>query len=203
MRGQMMIDFFTSFSMWVIIVPIAICSVISMAVIIERFVFFKKINLDYQAIVKNVLQMIKNSAIADAYGFCERYSGPLVMIIKNAIRKDISAEERENEILLSSRMAIKEIEKHVGIVATIATVSPLLGLFGTVTGLLKSFVALHRGGPDASALLSYGVAEALLTTILGLLVAIPSWIFYNFLVSRVEAYLREIEFIANSLTQLK
>ncbi|MCX7679223.1 MAG: MotA/TolQ/ExbB proton channel family protein [Spirochaetes bacterium] len=198
-----MIDFFTSFSMWVTIVPIVFCSVISAAAIIERLVFFRKINYDYQNILKNVVQMVKSNKFTDAYILCEQYRGPVAMIIKNALRLDIATDERENEILRSSRAAIKEIEKHVGIIATVATVSPLLGLFGTVTGLLKSFVALYKGGPDASSLLSYGVAEALLTTILGLLVAIPSWIFYNFLVSRVEGYIREIEFIANSLSQLK
>jgi len=76
----------------------------------------------------------------------------------------------------------------------------MLGLLGTVTGLLKAFMAMYHGGPDASTMLSYGVAEALLTTILGLMVAIPSWIFYNTMVSRVDFYVREIEYIANSMS---
>ncbi len=187
--------------MWVTIVPIVLCSVISAAVIIERFVFFRKINHDYRAIVKSVSQMKKSGKQAEALDFCARYGGPIVAIIRDAMKPGIASEEREGEILGSARSAVNEIEKHVGVIATVATVSPLLGLFGTVTGLLKSFVALYRGGPDASALLSLGVAEALLTTILGLLVAIPSWILYNFLVSRVEMYLREVEFITNSMTQ--
>lgn len=203
MRGQMMIDFFTSFPMWVTIVPIILCSVISAGVIIERFVFFRKINQDYRALVKSVVKMIKEGSREEASALCDSYPGPISMIVKDAAKPGIGREERESEIMSSSRIAVNEIEKHVGIIATIATVSPLLGLFGTVTGLLKSFVALYRGGPDASALLSYGVAEALLTTILGLLVAIPSWILYNFMVSRVEMYVREVEFIANSMTQLQ
>lgn len=203
MRGQMMIDFFTSFPMWVTIVPIILCSVISAAVIIERFVFFRKINHDYRTLVRSVVQMTKKGSRDEALVLCDNYPGPISMIVKEALKPGIGPEERESEIMSNSRMAVNEVEKHVGIIATIATVSPLLGLFGTVTGLLKSFVALYRGGPDASALLSYGVAEALLTTILGLLVAIPSWILYNFMVSRVEVYIREVEFIANSMTQLQ
>ncbi len=189
--------------MWVTIVPIILCSVISAAVIIERFVFFRKINHDYRALVKSVIKMMKERRSSEAFTLCDTYPGPISRIVKDAVKAGIGPEERESEIMSASRMAVNEVEKHVGVIATIATVSPLLGLFGTVTGLLKSFVALYRGGPDASALLSYGVAEALLTTILGLLVAIPSWILYNFMVSRVETYIREVEFIANSMMQLR
>lgn len=189
--------------MWVTIVPIVLCSVISAAVIIERFVFFRKINHDYRSIMKSVLMMAKQGNASEAASFCDNYPGPIAVIIKDGVKPGVGFEERESEIMSASRLAVNEIEKHVGIIATIATVAPLLGLFGTVTGLLKSFVALYRGGPDASALLSYGVAEALLTTILGLMVAIPSWILYNYMVSRVEMYIREVEFIANSIAQLK
>ncbi len=203
MRGQMMIDFFTSFSMWVTIVPIILCSIISGAVIIERIVFFRKINHDYRTLVTMVVKMVKKGNHNEAAELCNNYPGPISIIVKEALKPGIGHEERESEIMSASRIAVNGIEKHVGVIATIATVSPLLGLFGTVTGLLKSFVALYRGGADASAMLSYGVAEALLTTILGLLVAIPSWIFYNFMVSRVEMYLREVEYIANSMSQLQ
>jgi biopolymer transport protein ExbB len=201
MSGETLIALFTSLPMWVTIVPIFICSVISAAAIIERFLFFRKIDHDYRAIVQNIINLVRGGNTGEAGRFCDAYPGPLVDIARS-VAGNMKREDREGLILGSSRSAIAALERNVGIIATIATVSPLLGLFGTVTGLLKSFVALYRGGPDASALLSYGVAEALLTTILGLLVAIPSWIFYNYMVSRVEFYIREAEYISNSMTIL-
>ncbi len=66
---------------------------------------------------------------------------------------------------------------------------------------MKAFAALSRGGPDASALLAYGVSEALITTVLGLLVAIPSWVFYNYMVARVEFYIKEVEYVSNVLSR--
>jgi len=202
MSGETLIAFFTSFPMWVTIVPIFICSVISAAAIIERYVFFRKIDHDYRAIVKSVSHYARSGKPGEAASFCEGYPGPLIDIMKGVLAGYGNGEDREGEILGTSRAAVTSLERNVGVIATIATVSPLLGLFGTVTGLLKSFVALYRGGPDASALLSYGVAEALLTTILGLIVAIPSWILYNYMVSRVEFFMRETEYISNSMMQI-
>jgi len=171
-------------------------------VIVERFIYFKRIEYDYRLIIKNVLHAVKSGKVEEALLFCESYIGPIITVIKDILKSSNLPDEREGIILGSTRNAIVAIEKNVGILATIATISPMLGLFGTVTGLLKAFIALSHGGPEASSLLSYGVAEALITTILGLLVAIPSWIFYNYMVSRLDFYVREVEYISNSMSTL-
>jgi len=110
-----------------------------------------------------------------------------------------SKRDRQLTILASSRYAIVSVERYVAVIATIATISPMLGLLGTVTGLLKGFTALYRmgAGTEATHLLALGVSETLITTVLGLLVAIPSWSFYNFMVAKVEHYVKEIEYISN------
>ncbi|HON79438.1 MAG TPA: MotA/TolQ/ExbB proton channel family protein [Spirochaetota bacterium] len=202
MTGETLISFFTSFPMWVTIVPIGICSIISLTVIVERFIYFKRIDYDYRLIIKNVLHSVKSGKAEEAVLFCENYIGPIITVIRDILKNINLVDEREGVILGSTRNAIVAIEKNVGILATIATISPMLGLFGTVTGLLKAFIALSHGGPEASSLLSYGVAEALITTILGLLVAIPSWIFYNYMVSRLDFYVREVEYISNSMSTI-
>ena len=202
MTGETLIAFFTSLPMWLTIAPIVLCSIVSLAVIIERFIYYKRIDYDYRLIVRSILNFIKLKNIQEAKKFCDEYRGPIVGIIRDVIDDIDHIEDREGVILGTTRNAIISIEKNIGIIATVATISPMLGLFGTVTGLLKAFVALYQGGPDASSLLSYGVAEALITTILGLIVAIPSWVFYNYMVSRVEFYLREVEFISNSMSNV-
>lgn len=200
MSGETMIAFFTSWPMWVTIAPIILCSVISAAAIIERLIFFRKINHDYRALIGGVLGQVRGGKGGEALAMLGSYAGPLVDIIRDVAAGLAGNEDTDGIILGASRSAMVSIEKNVGIIATIATVSPMLGLLGTVTGLLKAFMAMYHGGPDASTMLSYGVAEALLTTILGLMVAIPSWMFYNIMVSRVEFYVREIEYISNSMT---
>ncbi|MBP7583687.1 MAG: MotA/TolQ/ExbB proton channel family protein, partial [Spirochaetes bacterium] len=185
MSGETMIAFFTSWPMWITITPILLCSVISAAAIIERLIFFRKINLDYRAIIGSVTHHLRDGKPGDAAAMLGAYQGPLIGIIRDVAVGMGRKDDTEGIILGASRSAIVAIEKNVGIIATMATVSPMLGLLGTVTGLLKAFMAMYHGGPDASTMLSYGVAEALLTTILGLMVAIPSWVFYNTMVSRV------------------
>ena len=202
MSGDMLISFFTSMPMWVTITPIVICSIVSLAVIIERIYYYRRINHDYRFIMSNVLNYIRQNNHDSARLFCDSYVGPIVHIIKEIVSQiAASSADREGIILGTSRSAIVTIEKNIGIIATIATISPMLGLFGTVTGLLKAFAALSRGGRDASALLAYGVSEALITTVLGLLVAIPSWVFYNYMVARVEFYIKEVEYVSNVLSR--
>jgi biopolymer transport protein ExbB len=196
MDGKDLIAFFTSWNMWVTISPIILCSVISLAVIIERLIFFRRINIDYRLIVENVSGRIRQGDIEGAKLFCGNYYGPIIKIIMDVLSSINSSQDRYGLLLGHSRNAIKSIERNVGVISTIATISPMLGLFGTVTGLLKAFMALYQGGPDASALLAYGVAEALLTTIIGLMVAMPSWVFYNYMVSQVEFYIKEVEYIS-------
>jgi biopolymer transport protein ExbB len=202
MDGKDLIAFFTSWNMWVTIAPIILCSVASLAVIIERLIFYRRINIDYRLIIEHVAGLVRKGDVEGAKLFCGNYYGPIIRVIIEVLNSINTTHDREGLLLGLSRNALNSIERNVAVISTIATISPMLGLFGTVTGLLKAFVALYQGGPDASALLAYGVAEALLTTILGLLVAMPSWIFYNYMVSQVDFYIKEVEYISNMLVKV-
>ncbi|MBN2038633.1 MAG: MotA/TolQ/ExbB proton channel family protein [Spirochaetes bacterium] len=197
MESHVIISIFDSIPIWVMILPIILCSVIALAVIIERLVFYKRINFDYTLIIGNVSDFIKANQLDKASILCERYGGVIIRIIKTAISN--LNDNKERVITEASEKAVKGIEKNVNILATIATIAPMLGLLGTVTGMMKSFSGLSKIGPAAHDLLAYGIAEALITTALGLIVAIPSLIFYNIMVARVEYYIKEVERVANVL----
>ena len=139
----------------------------------------------------------------DAEHACVKYSGPLIKMICDII---LSWEDIENKELLLRNLSdesIRSVERYGGVMSTVATISPMLGLFGTVTGMMKSFSGLASFGPSAQDLLAQGITEALITTALGLLVAIPAIIFYNYMVSKVNYFVNEIEYIANSFLELK
>ena len=192
------ISIFEAIPTWVMLLPIFICSIIGTAAIIERILFYNRINTDYAMHINNVAKEYSNN-IQQALLQCKKVPGPISELIYNTIAFPVSMKERERVITENVYLAQKIIEKHVGIIATIATISPMFGLLGTVTGMMKSFSALSRVGNVAQDLLAYGIAEALITTALGLLVAIPAWIFYNYLVSRVERYAKDLEYVANAL----
>lgn len=202
MDSGVIISLFDSIPLWVMILPILICSVIAIAIIIERSIFFRKINHDYRLIVANNLRLVEDKKIDEARAMNRRYGGPIVGIIDLVMNRLESGNLRERIIMESSEEAIRTIEKYVGTISTVATISPMLGLLGTVTGMMKSFSGLSKIGQAAHDLLAYGIAEALITTAMGLLVAIPSLIFYNYMVSRVDYYIKEVEYVANTLSEI-
>jgi biopolymer transport protein ExbB len=202
MSGESLVVFFTSFSMWTTISPIIFCSIVALAVAVERFIFYRRIDLDYELILRDVVGSAQADRVGEGRALCRKYPGPITAMVEGILERLGPEFDREGIILGNARKAIVRIEKYVGVISTIATISPMLGLFGTVTGLLKAFTALSRGGADASSQLAYGVAEALLTTILGLLVAMPSWVFYNYMVARVDYFIKEIERISNRLMKI-
>ena len=202
MDSGVIISLFDSIPLWVMILPILICSVIAIAVIIERSIFFRKINYDYRLIVANNLRLVEEKKIDEARAMNRRYGGPIVGIVDLVVNRLESENLRERIIMESSEEAIRAIEKYVGTISTVATISPMLGLLGTVTGMMKSFSGLSKIGQAAHDLLAYGIAEALITTAMGLLVAIPSLIFYNYMVSRVDYYIKEVEYVANTLSEI-
>jgi len=193
------VTFLTSVPIWATMAPIIVCSIISLAVIIERLVFYRNINFNYRSIMDSVIVHLKEGNTNKAQALLEEYSGPVIRSIREILINFNPIETRQISIISSARHAVEAIERSVAIIATIATISPMLGLLGTVTGLLKGFTALYRmgAGTQATNLLALGVSETLITTVLGLLVAIPSWMFYNYMVARVEHYIHEIDYISN------
>ncbi len=201
MTTNFIISIFDSIPVWVMILPILLCSVFLLAIVIERLLFFRNISIDYRLLVNSVVDHIRSKKISAARNLCAGYRGPLVEIITTVLDRWQSADDRELVISDASEKSIRKIERFGGSVSTISTISPMLGLLGTVTGMMKSFSSLSQMGPSARDLLAQGITEALITTALGLMVAIPSIIFYNYMVSKIEFYIREVEYIANNLNE--
>ncbi|MDY6933858.1 MAG: MotA/TolQ/ExbB proton channel family protein [Spirochaetota bacterium] len=199
MKSDVIISLFDSIPLWVMILPIILCSIVSLAIIIERVIFYKRIKHDYRLIVRNILTLTSSGKIEEAKAFCFNYRGPIITMIRNVLETSSKKDDTERIILEYSGGVIRVLERNVGVLSTIATISPMLGLLGTVTGMMKSFSGLSRVGPVAHDLLAYGISEALITTAFGLLVAIPSLIFYNYMVDKIGYYITELEFVAKSL----
>jgi biopolymer transport protein ExbB len=188
---------------WAIIVPILLCSIILLAVFIERSLFYRKIDYDYRLITDKAAVLLKKKEFSEARLFCGGYSGPLVNMIENLI----SAAEAGKDIRADSEYyagrAVRAVERYSALVATIATISPMLGLLGTVTGMMKSFSSMSGSAQRAHETLAYGITEALITTILGLIVAIPAVIIYNYMTARTAQFAEEIDNTAARLSAVQ
>lgn len=178
--------------------PILLCSIFAFAIILEKFWHLHKIKIDNQKFLADILDKMKHHQVKDALQICDNITSPIAHILKAGILKyDRSREQIKEAIEDASLYEIPKIEKNLSALATIAHVSPLLGLLGTVTGMVRCFqtiqmktVALHPVSPGD---LAGGIWEALLTTVAGLIVAIPTFVAYNYLVNQINSFILEME----------
>mgnify|MGYP003322633157 FL=1 len=174
--------------------PIIACSVISVAICIERFWTLRSSQILPKNLLAKVLNWIKNNEL-DAKRFkLLRNGSPLGKILAAGIMNHrrgrdgmkVSLEEAANDV-------IHDLERYLNTLGTVAVISPLLGLLGTVIGMIKVFTTIKLEGTGNSMLLAGGISEALITTAAGLTVAIPSLFFHRFFQRRVDKLVIDLE----------
>jgi len=185
----------------IIIFPIFFCGVLTIGIIIERLISLKNAEIDNEKFINEIEGLLRRRKIKEALQLCDKNDKPVPRIIKAGLLKiDRSREEVKEAIDDAANYEIPNLEKYLGILATIATISPLLGLLGTVTGMIKAFMVIEaKGGLVNPGDLARGIWEALLTTVVGLIVAIPAYLAYNYFVSRVNNIILDMEKSATRL----
>ena len=183
-----------------LVIPIIFCSLLSLALICERFYRFRKVRLKDPKFFERIKEMIKHDRHEEALQQCLSTESPIGNILAKGIEKSHhnklqpSLSELEKALSHAGQQEIRELDRYLPTLATIANISPLLGLFGTVNGMIKAFMAIQQlGGRVNASVLAGGIWEALLTTALGLGVAIPTVIAYNYFVGRVEDFAHEMQ----------
>lgn len=179
----------------VMMIPIFLCSLIALAVVIERWLFLRKVRINARSFMLQVKSLILRNMVSDAVLLCKRTTAPIAKITKAGVERiRRPREEIKEAIETAARVEIFQLERNLGILATISAVAPLLGFLGTVTGMIRAFIQVqHLGGNVDASVLAGGIWEALVTTAAGLIVGIPALIFYNWLQSKVEYFVFEME----------
>ncbi len=208
MDSVFFISIFDSIPLLVIISPILVLSVVSFAIFFERYFFYRAAdreipdeNLKKAAFKIRAGDFLEARKIIEESGQRNGRRGSVYFSMLHEILSNWTESEKELLVRTASEKTVSKFEKYAGAVSTIATIAPMLGLFGTVTGMMKSFSALSKLGSSVQSNLAAGITEALVTTALGLLVAIPTVIFYNYLVSKIEKHLRFTEILANGFLE--
>ncbi|MEM9290179.1 MAG: MotA/TolQ/ExbB proton channel family protein [Acidobacteriota bacterium] len=185
--------------MWLLLV----LSVIAAAISVERFIALWRAKINVSEFLKEIRKaLIVNRSVLEAKKVCERYRGPVASILKAGLLKYGEPKEDIEKALENAALyEMGRLERGLVWLATVANVAPLLGFFGTVTGMIRSFDALAQAGLSNPALVASGIKEALTTTAGGLAVAIPVQILYNFFMSRIARFVRDIETAANMLLE--
>ncbi len=188
-------------------VPILLCSVIAFAVMAERIMYFRKIRMNTRKFMGEISYALKRNRADEAIEMCDKSPGPLPRVLKAGILKyDRQRPEIKEAIQDAALHEIPRIEKNIGILATVAQVSPVLGLLGTVLGMVEIFQKIQQRSaamlPSTPSDLSAGVWQALIATVAGLVVAIPALTAYNYFVSKANYMIRDMEISATDLVNI-
>ena len=179
---------------------IEVVLVVCIVVIIERWKSLKKIKFDTKKFTEDIRNSIKKGGTKRAIEICESEDHPLANVLVEGLRNASLGREDVYDALDEAHMRERGIlEKRVGMLTVIAFIAPLLGLFGTVVGIIQAFSAMAAaGGADPTAMLS-GIAVALLTTAFGIIVAVPAAITYGMFSGKVDAISSEIDIGSKNL----
>lgn len=186
---------------------IIILSIIALGIVIERIYNFNRARIDSQKFMDQIISSLKRNKIIEAIEMCSQTPGPIAHIIKAGILKhDRSKPEIKEAVDEAAQLEIPRLEKRLPILATIAHIAPLLGLLGTVNGMIKAFQIIQQKAftmtPVNPGDLSGGIWESLLATLAGLSVAIPTYVAYNYLINQVDALVFDMERSATDLVNL-
>jgi biopolymer transport protein ExbB len=184
-----------------VMVPLLLCSVISLSIIVERCLSLRRNRILKYDVLQRIEELLRDRKIPEASTLCKRYPSSMTRILLAAIlNHDKSRQEIKEIIEDAGRQEVPVLERYLTILGTIASISVLLGLLGTVMGMIRTFnaiAALGYGHPEA---LASGISEALVATATGLAIAIPTLVFYNFFMGKVDSLVIEME--KNSLRML-
>jgi biopolymer transport protein ExbB len=183
--------------------PLMICSIGAMAIIAERFWTLRKSNIIPDDLVVQVWKLHKDNKLDDATLRRLKASSPLGRIIATGVGNSAHGREMMKESIEDiGRQVTHELERFLDALGLIAEVSPLLGLLGTVFGMIEIFSQLMQHGAGDPTVLAGGISVALITTAAGLSVAIPSLIFHRYFLRRVDEYVINMEAEALRLIEM-
>lgn len=178
----------------IIMMPLLICSVLSLAVIIERSINLRRSKILKPEILLTIAAIRSQEDIPLAISKCEVIPGPFSSLLKRILLNNhLTREEKYLDIQAAGRQETKELEKRLLVLEVITAVAPLLGLLGTVLGLENIFGIISELGLGQAKAFSSGLAEAIRTTVFGLFIAIPSMVAYSYFDKKVDTFVLEME----------
>lgn len=184
----------------ILMIPLILCSIIVLAIMIERAISLRRKKVLIPEII-NVIDTIKKPEdIHLAISICQKNVGAFANIVQLGLEsKDLSNDELKELISDQGRQEVRSLEKGLVVIETIAGIAPLLGLLGTVVGMIKVFTVISEQGLGQTQALSGGISEALITTVVGLSIGIPSFVLYNYFTDKAENLIMDIEKFTSQL----
>ena len=183
-----------------------IISIGAFAVVLERIVFFARNEKNIGDTFKDeILSLVANKKIDEAIALCDTKKSCVASAVKKFLQKAPKGIDVQDYEFILKEITIKETspyESRLNLLASVISISPMLGLLGTVTGMIRAFTNISKYGAGDAAIVADGIAEALLTTAAGLMIAIPVIVIYNYLNRRLEKMENEIDDVVTNIINI-
>jgi len=175
-----------------------------LAIVVERILYFRRISTDEDKLFARVKNAIEKGHFDEALAICDTVEAPLGALIRAGIENRALADADLKEAVQDAAVReLPQIEHSIQAVNVIANISPLMGLLGTVSGIINSFNVLGQfGAVSDPSVLAKGISEALLTTAAGIVVAVPSMIAYAWLSGKANSVIGRLEGQANDMVRI-
>jgi len=178
----------------VLIYPLLLLLLAGIYIIVVRSIALRRDKIINPEVVEHVEKLLIARKIPEATAYCKQHAVPMTRVMLAGIINYEKSESELKEILEEAgRQEVPHIRSHLTTLGTIASVAPLLGLFGTVLGMIEVFATLSESTTVNPALLAGGISQALYTTACGMLIAMPTLAYYNFFIGRVQNLIIEME----------
>ena len=188
--------------LWVLV----IISIGAFAVVLERIVFLARNEKNIGDTFKDeILSLVANKKIDEAIALCDTKKSCVASAAKKFLQKAPKGIDVQDYEFILKEITIKETspyESRLNLLASVISISPMLGLLGTVTGMIRAFTNISKYGAGDAAIVADGIAEALLTTAAGLMIAIPVIVIYNYLNRRLEKMENEIDDVVTNIINI-
>ena len=188
--------------LWVLV----IISIGAFAVVLERIVFFARNEKNIGSNFKDeILSLVASKKLDEAIALCDTKKSCVASAVKKFLQKAPKGIDVQDYEFILKEITIKETspyESRLNLLASVISISPMLGLLGTVTGMIRAFTNISKYGAGDAAIVADGIAEALLTTAAGLMIAIPVIVVYNYLNRRLEKMENEIDDVVTNIINI-
>ena len=170
-------------------------SILMVGVVAERLTYLHRSTISVSDFLRGLSKLIQRGSYAEAQIECKSTAGPVARVVYAAIvRPDLARADLKEIVQEAGQLEVPRLDTHLALLSTIANVAPLVGLLGTVSGMIRAFVTISaQSGYVSANVLSSGIYQSLLTTAAGLVVAIPAYVAHNYLSTKVNALLHDME----------
>jgi biopolymer transport protein ExbB len=181
-------------------IPIILASLVGLAVLIERIYVLRQGSIIVPEIAEAVMTLSASQDLSVAYAICERRPGPFATLVKSGLDHSNNDWTIIRDVLEETgRQEAMRLTRRLGVLETVAAVSPLLGLLGTVLGMIRVFATISAAGLGNPETLSSGISEAMVTTAAGLIIGIPALVAYNWLNGRADRIIFDLEYYSSKV----